>query len=145
MSKIVQSGIERLEREGEEMTPGQVRKRGLIKAGVGMLVFLAAGSAVAAFAVVEASREPLAASPYAPSFWEGLLKRMLAVIVGVPMVLGLFAMIFGAQQAIFGRPWDELPIGARVLILAIGILAVFGAVIFTGLALVELLAEYSAG
>jgi hypothetical protein len=131
MSDIVDAGIKRLECEDESVTAGQIRKRGVIKAVGGLLVFSATLIAVMAYGAVQlASREDPLGPVEPPSFWQGLLNRVLAIIVGTPMVIGLFAMIFGTQQAVLGRPWNKIPLVVRVLVLAIGIPAVFAAVLF---------------
>jgi hypothetical protein len=141
MSHLFESGLNRLEREDKRLTPGQIRKRGLIKAAVGTLVFLVAGSAVGVYVICETSQVPLGDSTSSPSFGEYVLKRILAVAVGLPMALGLFAMVIGVQQAVLGRPWSDLPVGIRVIFLAIGIPAVYAAVGFGAFSLFELLAE----
>jgi hypothetical protein len=138
-SEFFESRLKRLERGDKRMTPRQVRKRGLIKAMVGTLVFCVAELAVGAFIAYEASQDPLETSRSNPSFGEYVLKRILAVAVGVPMALGLFAIVFGVQQAAFGRPWTDLPLAARVLFLAVGIPAVFAAMGFAAFSLFELM------
>ena len=136
------AGMDRLEHEDDEVTASQTRKRGMIKAGIGLLVFLVTLIAFGAFAWIRLSSQDdsFGSGKPAPSFWGGLLYEWLKVIVGIPMVIGLFAMILGVQQAVFGRPWSRLRLTVRVLILAIGIPAVFAVMIFSGLMLAWLLA-----
>ena len=111
--------VERLEREGEGERRGRLRKRGAIKLAVGLLAF---SLGVAALVIL---------------FWMDVKLRFAKTACGAVTVMGLFGVLMGMQQVVFGRSWTEAPLAVRILILAIGIPAIFAAILFGALSLAK--------